>query len=312
LENEETYYTNLKNINEILLSSYMDQKSSLKNESLSVTTTSSPSNTKPIWIFDEKILGVCDGNFSLCELALVETNVQKNSDLLMFSKFGFQLPLDANISGISVEIKRRSENSDIYSIITDKVLQFSKPDLVMSDDYGKYPSDATGFLDIRNNYSDYIWNVSNSSVTYGGQYDLWGFDSLSAEELNDNEFKLNFSVSAFKAQTTPTIINVAYLDCICVTAYYTLPDVLTGNTYKTSINRNIIFDTNLSSFGEIDELMYSKVNENDNPLKIKNTEEDRSIYPMIDEFGLSYDKRFIFKSSWDNDYYIRTKNELDQ
>jgi hypothetical protein len=54
------------------------------------------------------------------------------------------------------------------------------------------------------------------------------------------------------------------------------------------------------------------VNENENPLKIKNTEEDVSIYPMVDEFGLTYDKRFIFKSSWDSDYYIRTKNEIDE
>ena len=33
----------------------------------------------------------------------------------------------------------------------------------------------------------------------------------------------------------------------------------------------------------------------ENPLKIKGTEEDRSIYPKLDEFGYSWDKRFIFK-----------------
>ena len=312
LLSEELYYTNLKDVNEILLASYISQKTTLVDETQTGVIRKVSSNTKPIWIFDERVLGVCDGDYSLCELALVGTNVRKDSDLLIFSNFNFQLPLDANISGVSVQIKRRAKNYDEFSIITDNVLQFSKPDLVMSDDYGRFPSGATGFLDITTDYSDYIWNVSNSSITYGGQYDLWGFDSLSAQELNDSEFKLNFSVSSFKARSTPTIINVAYLDCLCVTVYYTLPDVLTGNTYRTSVNRNIIFDTELSSFGMIDELMYSKVNENENPLKIQNTEEDRSIYPMVDEFGLSYDRRFIFKSSWDNDYYIRTKNELDE
>jgi hypothetical protein len=79
-----------------------------------------------------------------------------------------------------------------------------------------------------------------------------------------------------------------------------------NTTYTSYIDRNTIFDTNLSSFGEIDKILYSKVNEQENPL-IFSKKENKTIYPKIDEYGYSWDKRFIFKSSWDVDYYNKTK-----
>ena len=38
-------------------------------------------------------------------------------------------------------------------------------------------------------------------------------------------------------------------------------------------------------FGMIEELIYSKINPNISPLKLKNTDKDKSIYPMVDEYG---------------------------
>ena len=78
-----------------------------------------------------------------------------------------------------------------------------------------------------------------------------------------------------------------------------------GNTIKYW-DSNYRFDTNLEYFGTIEELIFSKVNPTTTPLKLKNTEQDKSMYPMIDEFGYQYYSRFIFNSNWDKDFYIIT------
>ena len=38
----------------------------------------------------------------------------------------------------------------------------------------------------------------------------------------------------------------------------------------------------------VEELIFSKVNSKISPLKLKNTEQDKSIYPMVDEFGYQF------------------------
>jgi hypothetical protein len=75
---------------------------------------------------------------------------------------------------------------------------------------------------------------------------------------------------------------------------------------------NYKFDTTLENFGLIEELIYSKVNPLISPLKLKNTDQDKSIYPMIDEFGYQFSSRFIFNSSWDKDFYILTNPDQNQ
>jgi hypothetical protein len=75
---------------------------------------------------------------------------------------------------------------------------------------------------------------------------------------------------------------------------------------------NYKFDTTLENFGLIEELIYSKVNPLVSPLKLKNTDQDKSIYPMIDEFGYQFSSRFIFNSSWDKDFYIITNPDQNQ
>jgi hypothetical protein len=61
----------------------------------------------------------------------------------------------------------------------------------------------------------------------------------------------------------------------------------------------------------IEELIYSKVNPLESPLKLKNSDSDNSIYPMVDEYGYQYGSRFIFNSNWDRDFYILTLKEQD-
>jgi len=89
-----------------------------------------------------------------------------------------------------------------------------------------------------------------------------------------------------------------------------------NNTYLyisgTSIKQwqsNYKFDTTFENFGIIEELIYSKVSPNISPLKLKNTDKDKSIYPMVDEYGYQFGARFIFNSSWDKDFYIVTNSD---
>ena len=42
---------------------------------------------------------------------------------------------------------------------------------------------------------------------------------------------------------------------------------------------------------------------------MKNTDKDKSIYPLVDEYGYQYSSRFIFNSTWDRDFYILTNSE---
>jgi hypothetical protein len=83
-----------------------------------------------------------------------------------------------------------------------------------------------------------------------------------------------------------------------------------GNT-AAYIPSNSKFDTSFKNFGSIEELIFSKVNPIESPLKLKDTDKDISIYPMVDEYGYQYLNRFIFNSNWDKDFYIMTNKDND-
>ncbi|MFW6243244.1 MAG: hypothetical protein ACOC2W_03705, partial [bacterium] len=86
--------------------------------------------------------------------------------------------------------------------------------------------------------------------------------------------------------------------------YYWVDDDSIG-----SIKGNYSFNDTLEQFGVIDEIMYSKVNEDSNYLKLRNNDIDRSYYPMVDEIGVSQTDRFVFMSPWDRNFYLKTLNE---
>jgi len=65
---------------------------------------------------------------------------------------------------------------------------------------------------------------------------------------------------------------------------------------------NYIFDTSLTNFGIMKEYKINKINRKGNILKLQKG----SIYPMLDEYGYLFTDYFIFKSSWDFNYYTET------
>jgi hypothetical protein len=79
--------------------------------------------------------------------------------------------------------------------------------------------------------------------------------------------------------------------------------------FDISSNNRYNFNVHLKGFGEIKEMVKSKVNENNNILKIKG-DNFKSIYPQIDEIGYYIDNHNIFKSNWDTKYYKKTLNNI--
>lgn len=69
---------------------------------------------------------------------------------------------------------------------------------------------------------------------------------------------------------------------------------------------NYKFDTSLTDFGIMKERKISKINRSGSILKLANSSDEKSIYPMLDEFGYSVYNFFIFSSSWDLKYYLET------
>ena len=54
------------------------------------------------------------------------------------------------------------------------------------------------------------------------------------------------------------------------------------------------------------ERKFRKVNRKGTLLKLKDQKDFKSIYPMLDEFGLSFNDFYIFSGTWDLNYHIET------
>jgi hypothetical protein len=77
-------------------------------------------------------------------------------------------------------------------------------------------------------------------------------------------------------------------------------------SFYNPIYGNYKFDTELTDFGIVKERKMRKVNKLGSVLKLAEVKDTNSIYPMIDEFGYTFNDFFIFKSTWDLNYHIET------
>ncbi|MEI7425141.1 MAG: hypothetical protein WCK10_03420, partial [Candidatus Staskawiczbacteria bacterium] len=136
-----------------------------------------------------------------------------------------------------------------------------------------------------------------------------------AREINQNYYTNNKN-TVYSANSITNSVNLIYryngayepifkdiplFDCANI-----YNSVYSGHTKLSYWESNYKFDTLVQNFGNIEEVVFSKINPKSVPLKLKNTDQDRSIYPMVDEYGYQYSSRFIFSSSWDRDFYVLT------
>jgi hypothetical protein len=91
---------------------------------------------------------------------------------------------------------------------------------------------------------------------------------------------------------------------------YYMPLFYDIELFNKDIERTLIgnykFDTTLTNFGIIRERKFRKINRTESILKLSNDLDFKSIYPMLDEFGLTYDNSFIFTSTWDLNYHLES------
>ena len=224
------------------------------------------------------------------------------------------LPSDAVITKITTTVKRRSKNNngttkycyDDYVTIT-KDYTSSDPSMISPTNFAYSPTNCPGAL-----LSECIWGTSFTGFTYPTDVEyyippspLMGFSSITPLELSNPNFGV--LIRAKVKNTTSTTIVIPQIECITICVTYTYNQIV--YTYDKSIymDSNLKFDTGLNDFGMIDEFIFSKVNENKSILKI-NPDKDTSMYPMIDEYGYTYSNRFVFKSPWDKEFFIRTNS----
>jgi len=72
--------------------------------------------------------------------------------------------------------------------------------------------------------------------------------------------------------------------------------------FDNSSCENYLFDVELTDFGLSKERKMVKVNRKGSNLRLRNSKENKSIYPMIDEFGYTTEDFMIFRSTWDKGY----------
>lgn len=255
--------------------------------------------TNNYWQDTENITRSCDNTLAYCTFFLSSGVTQVISDTLLISDFNFNLPSEAIIQSITVKIKKKAEFDDI-NITTIKDYK-----IALIDPYGLES------INMANNAipTNLYWSTGLTEYQYTSTD--WGM-VLDPLDINNTDFKVSISAIAYNIDSGQTETNTAYIDCVCMDIIYKLPGIDDQIEYISSEYKNTVFDNNLMNFGVNSEVIISKINEVESPLKIQDTNMDKSIYPMIDEYGYSYDDIFIFKSPWDIDYYIRTKNESEQ
>ncbi len=151
---------------------------------------------------------VSDGNGN----ASVSINAGATSQNLLATGYGFSLPSDASIIGVSVAINRWGSFNGLGAGIQDVSIRLLKAGAATGD----------------NKAVSGLWVTSNSTVvTYGGLSDTWG-SSWSGSDINASNFGVILSVS-----NTGTMIPIsANVDYVQVTVTYALPGSI--NWYTAS------------------------------------------------------------------------------
>ena len=120
-------------------------------------------------------------------------------------------------------------------------------------------------------------------------------------DKNENEIKQQKNLNGIVNNQTDTIYRHSGF---YMPIFYDIE--LFKKDFKEKKVGNYIFDTTLTDFGFVKERIFRKINTNGSILKLAESDNDISIYPMIEEFGYTFSDFFIFKTTWDKEYYFET------
>lgn len=256
-------------------------------------------------------------NFGLCnQSSSINMIVSKNefeipSKYLSIRGFDFSnVPTDAIIKGIELKLTRKA----LVKLLDDPEIK------IYARDGGVFLSkNCLQFTNLSVNKAlsvddpDGYWREDSVDIYYGSDNDLWDTDNnwtgstFTGQDLINSTFGVVLNIIVFNSSEKRDIL-LANILCAQIKVKYEYDDIVYYSDTSLYFDDNYKFDTTLNDFGIIDEIIYSKVSEN---LNILNSSVDMyNIYPSIDEFGYGYTNRFIFKSSWDKEFFIRTNNDL--
>ena len=141
-----------------------------------------------------------------------------------FTGFGFNVPSNATINGVLVEINRHGSQNSTNRYIQDNTVQLVKG------------GTAQG-----NNEADTITKWDNTqylTIPYGGANDLWGL-SLTPVDVNSSNFGVRFTAQGRDQDFSNT--TSADIDWIRVKVYYTKPFPTSGSpsSAESSVSQEI-------------------------------------------------------------------------
>lgn len=189
------------------------------------------------------------------------------------------------------------------------------------DEWGSWVGSTWSFHD--NNTVDYIKVNGDTNVLYwetefGSTPKVYPFDGqrIPTRENIYNSISGNHVLTDILEIGNPQLTVYLEIDCSnfvlqlatasnnqTIDLYFSGPEV----KKRVGVVGNYKFDTSLTYFGILKQRIISKINRKDNLLKLRNNDNYSSIYPQVDEVGYHVVDSFIFKSSWDPEYYWETK-----
>lgn len=241
---------------------------------------------------------------SIRELMYSDINMKLTSKNFMDSindisnKYGFL----NNLKYIIIENDGTSKTYDITNISEiPYIINCDKPDTFQTKFNSYKLKDNTidsSIYNVKNKLTDRIIPNINSINYYDGT--PLGVEIIPNKDENDSTID---SYSGIKNINSISLyrFNGFYAPILSKIDLFKSPDVTNDGV------NNKKFDETLTNFGLSRQLIFSKVNPKESPLKLIKYKNVKSIYPMIDEFGYSYKDFFIFKSNWDLSYYTLTK-----
>ena len=143
--------------------------------------------------------------------------------------------------------------------------------------------------------------LNNGNIVTLDQLNYYNGDSLATEiDKNQTDPSIIPNYSGLQNNIYNTLYRYSGYYC---PIFYDVPLFRSPGPTDSKVG-NYIFDTSLTNFGIMNERVISKVNRSGTVLKLSNSPNLNSIYPMIDEFGYTTIDYFIFKSTWDYEYYL--------
>ena len=140
---------------------------------------------------------------------------------LQVTGFNFNIPTNARIDGIVVEVERSIAETTTYT--KDNSIKIIQGGAISGNEY----ADTATAWPI---------NSGDAYATYGGSSDLWGL-SWTAADINSSNFGV--AVQAKNTKVNAAFTNTAQVDHIRITVYYILPTMTVGTTGSQTATMNI-------------------------------------------------------------------------